>query len=484
MNGPIYPSRAVPTPCVARTRAYNPHGDAMKEAAPAGRVLVADDQSDVVEALRLLLKGEGYAIESAASPPAVLAALEAREFDVLLMDLNYARDTTSGREGLDLLGRAHAIDPTLPVVVMTAWASVDLAVEAMRRGARDFLEKPWDNARLLAIVGTQLELARALRKGQRLEDESRLWREEAGPRLIAESAAMQPVLELISRVGPSDANVLVTGENGSGKGTVARALHAASGRAGRPLVTVNAGGLSEGVFESELFGHVKGAFTDAKADRTGRFELADGGTLFLDEISNVPLNLQPKLLRVLETGEFERVGSSRTRRVDVRVLSATNADLRQQVAAGRFRQDLLFRLNTIEVPVPPLRARREDIPLLAEHFLAQHARRYGKRLAGLAAPALRALLEHAWPGNVRELDHAVERAVLMARGESIQAADLALRGAEDGPGRGLDEMSLEEVEALLIRKALARFEGNVSRAAEALGLSRSALYRRLQRHGL
>jgi DNA-binding NtrC family response regulator len=285
-------------------------------------------------------------------------------------------------------------------------------------------------------------------------------------------------------VGPSDANVLITGENGCGKGTVALALHAVSARAARPLAVVNAGGLSEGVFESELFGHVKGAFTDAKVDRVGRFELADGGTLFLDEIANVPLNLQPKLLRVLETGEFERVGSSRTRRVDVRILSATNADLHQEVAAGRFRQDLLFRLNTIEIHVPALRERREDIPALAHHFLRQHARRYRKAVAGFEAAALRALEAHAWPGNVRELDHAVERAVLMAQGPEVRTADLGLRsGGGDAPAR-LDEMSLEDVEAFLIKKALARYEGNVSRAAEALGLSRSALYRRLQRYGL
>jgi DNA-binding NtrC family response regulator len=294
---------------------------------------------------------------------------------------------------------------------------------------------------------------------------------------------MRPVLEMVSRVGPSDASVLITGENGSGKGTVARALHAASARAGRPLVTVNAGGLSEGVFESELFGHVKGAFTDAKADRVGRFELADGGTLFLDEIANVPLNLQPKLLRVLETGEFERVGSSRTRRVDVRVLSATNSDLHQEVAAGRFRQDLLFRLNTIEIRVPPLRERQADIPVLAHHFLKQHVRRYRKPVTGLEPAALRALEEHSWPGNVRELDHVVERAVLMAAGATVRLADLGLRPGGEA-ARGVEEMSLEEMEVVLIKKALAREGGNVSRAAEALGLSRSALYRRLQRYGL
>ncbi|MBI3471666.1 MAG: sigma-54-dependent Fis family transcriptional regulator, partial [Candidatus Solibacter usitatus] len=379
--------------------------------------------------------------------------------------------------------RIQSIDGTLPVVVMTAWGSVELAVEAMRRGARDFVQKPWENARLLAILRTQIELARALRQGQRLEAENRLLRDQAGPGLIAESAAMRPVLELIARAGPSDAHILITGENGSGKGVVAQALHAASGRAARPMVTVNAGGLSEGVFESELFGHMKGAFTDAKSDRVGRFELADGGTLFLDEIANVPLNLQTKLLRVLETGEFERVGSSKTRRVDVRMISATNADLSQEVGGGRFRQDLLFRLNTIEIALPALRDRREDIPLLAMYFLRIHARKYRKALGGFDATALNALLSHAWPGNVRELDHCVERAVLMSQGSAIKAGDLGLRPGREAAPR-LEEMSLEEVECILIKKALARFNGNVSQAAGVLGLSRSALYRRLQRYGL
>jgi DNA-binding NtrC family response regulator len=448
------------------------------------RVLVADDQPDVLEALRLLLKAEGYAIETAASPTGILAALEEQEYDVVLMDLNYARDTTSGQEGLDLLSRIRTLDPLLPVVVMTAWASVDVAVEAMRRGARDFVQKPWENARLLAIIATQCELARALRRGQRLEAENRALRgDDGGPQLIAEAPAMRPLLDMISRVGPSDANILITGENGSGKGTVAQAVHRVSQRAEKPLVTVNAGGLSEGVFESELFGHVKGAFTDAKTDRAGRFELADGGTLFLDEIANVPLNLQPKLLRVLETGEYEAVGSSRTRRVDVRILSATNANLNEEVEAGRFRQDLLFRLNTIEMRVPPLRERREDVPLLAQSFLLQHARRYRKAVEGFEPAAIQALVAHPWPGNVRELDHAVERGVLMARGDRIAVPDLGLRPAEEA-GTRLEDMSLEDVECYLVKKTLARFDGNVSRAAEALGLSRSALYRRMQRYGL
>ena len=447
------------------------------------RVLIADDQADVLAALRLLLKGEGYETESADSPAAILAAVQERDFDAILMDLNYARDTTSGAEGLDLLTRIQTLDSTVPVIVMTAWGSVQLAVEAMRRGARDFIPKPWENARLLAILRTQIELAQVLRASQRLEAENRLLRAEGRPVLIAESPAMRPALDLIARIGPSDANVLITGENGTGKGVVAQALHAVSNRATKPLITVNTGGLPEGVFESELFGHIKGAFTDAKADRVGRFELADGGTLFLDEIANIPPAQQAKLLRVLETGEFERVGSSKTRRADVRLVSATNADLPKEVAAGRFREDLFFRLNTIEIRLPPLRERREDIPLLAMHFLGQYARRYRKNMAGIEQAAIQALLEHPWPGNVRELDHAVERAVLMASDSHIRPGDLALRTSRETAPR-LEDMSLEDVESFLIKKALARFQGNVSHAAAALGLSRSALYRRIQRYGL
>jgi DNA-binding NtrC family response regulator len=447
------------------------------------RLLVADDQPDVLEALKLLLKREGYRIETVNTPAAIISALEERDFDVLLMDLNYARDTTSGREGLDLLTRIQKLDSTLPVIVMTAWGSVDVAVEAMRRGASDFVQKPWENERLISIVRTQAELGHALRKGQRLEAENRILRDEGKPMLIAESPAMQPVLQIIERVGASDANVLITGENGTGKGVVAQTLHAVSPRALRPMVTVNVGGLSEGVFESEMFGHVKGAFTDAKADRVGRFEMAEGGTLFLDEIANLPVKHQPKLLRVLETGEFERVGSSKTRQSNIRIISATNADLEEEVAGGRFRQDLLFRLNTVEIHMPPLRDRREDIPLLASHFLRQHSRRYRKEIGDFEAAAMQLLLRHAWPGNVRELDHAVERAVLMAMGTTLKASDVGLQSSREA-SRRLEDMSLEEVEGFLIQRTLAQCDGNVSRAAEKLGLSRSALYRRLQRFGL
>jgi DNA-binding NtrC family response regulator len=447
------------------------------------RILVADDQPDIREALRLLLKGEGFETEIASSPTAVLSALDAREFDALLMDLNYARDTTSGQEGLDLLSNIRSRESTLPIIVMTAWGSLELAVEAMRRGAKDFIQKPWENARLLAILKTQIELSQALKKSQRLEAENRLLRADGRPTFIAESSAMRPVMDMIARVGPSDANVLITGEHGTGKEIVARTLYALSPRSSRPLVTVNAGGLPEGVFESELFGHIKGAFTDAKSDRVGRFELADGGTLFLDEIANVPLNLQAKLLRALETGEFERVGSSTTRRVDVRILSATNADVQAETAAGRFREDLLFRLNTIEIHLPPLRERREDIPLLAHHFLRQSTQRYRKQVETFEPVALQVLLDHPWPGNIRELDHSIERAVLLAQGPQIRAGDLGLRPVREGTLR-LEEMSIEEVERVLIQKALARYGGNVSHASKALGLSRSALYRRLQKYNL
>jgi len=446
------------------------------------RILLADDQRDVLEALRILLKGEGYQTEAVTSLAAVFNALEKKDYALLVMDLNYTRDTTSGQEGLAAIPRIQEIDKMLPIVVMTAWATIDLAVEAMKRGARDFVPKPWDNERLLTIVRTQIELATALRRGHKLEAENQLLRGSM-PNLIAESPAMRPVMEMISRVGPSDANVLITGENGTGKGLIAQALHTLSPRASRTMITVNMGGLSETLFESELFGHVKGAFTDAKTDRAGRFELADEGTLFMDEIANIPLAQQAKLLRVIETGNFERVGSSKTMHANVRIISATNANLQDEIAAGRFRQDLLFRLNTIQISLPSLRDRREDIMPLANSFLRQHAQRYRKQISGFDDAARERLLQHRFPGNVRELDHVVERAVLMAQDRQIRAADLGVTstGAES---RNLEEMSLEEVEAFLIKKALARNDGNARKAAEALGLSRSAFYRRLQQYGL
>ena len=446
------------------------------------RILIADDQQDVLQALRLLLKGEGFETDTVTSPSSTAEAIESSEYDLLLMDMNYTRDTTSGQEGLDLLSRIQALDGTLPVVVMTAWGSVEGVVEAMRRGAKDYVEKPWDDGRILATLRTQVELGRALRRSQRLEDENRRLRHDGLPDFIAGSKVMQPVLQLMDRVAPSDANVLITGEHGTGKEVTAQWIHAASERSSNALVTVNAGGLSEGVFESEVFGHVRGAFTDAKTDRVGCFELADGGTLFMDEIANVGLKEQAKLLRVIETGELQRVGSSKMRRVDVRVISATNADVEKEVAGGNFREDLLYRLNTVEIELPPLRDRREDIPALATHYLGRLSSRYRKPLE-FDASALQALSTHVWPGNIRELAHVVERSILMAQGNKITTADLGLRGRPES-GSSLENMTIDDAEKYLIQKALDRHGGNVSEAADALGLSRSALYRRLQRHGI
>ena len=447
------------------------------------KLLIADDQPHILEALRLLLKPEGYQLEMVRLPALVLEALAHESFDGVLIDLNYTRDTTSGQEGLELVTRVKEIDAQLPVVVMTAWGNIDLAVEAMRRGAGDFIQKPWENARLLSILRNQMELHRSQKRTQWLEAENRILRTTGAPDFIASAPSMRSVLETMSRIGPSDANVLITGEHGTGKEVVAQTLHRLSARADRTLVAVNTGALPEGTFESELFGHVKGAFTDAHTDRIGRFELASGGTLFLDEIANIPLRQQSKLLRVLESGELERVGSSKTQKVNVRMLSATNADLRAEVGSGRFREDLLFRLNTVEISLPPLRERREDIPALAAHFLARYVARYRRPIQGLEPAALQMMLQYGWPGNVRELEHTIERAVLMARGERIEASNLGLN-AQRGTAQSMDEMSLEAVEAILIKKALARANGNVSHAADALGLSRGALYRRIEKYGL
>jgi DNA-binding NtrC family response regulator len=446
------------------------------------RILAADDQPDVLEALRLLLKRESISLTPATSPAGVLSLLETEEFDAALVDLNYARDTTSGAEGLDLLSRIRAADPALPVIVMTAWGSVEGAVEAMRRGARDYVQKPWDNARLIATLRTQMELSKALRRTRRLEDENARLRGKA-PSMIARSSAMQAVLRVLDKVAPSEANVLITGEHGTGKEVAARYLHAASKRASRPLVTINGGGVAEGVFESELFGHVRGAFTDARADRAGAFEVAEGGTLFLDEVANLPLGQQAKLLRVLQTGEFNPVGSSKVKRSDARVIAATNAKLGEEVMAGRFREDLLYRLNTVEVPLPPLRERREDIPQLAQLFLQRLIDRGATLARRFSADALEALTRHPWRGNVRELEHTVERAVLLAPAEEIGENDLLLAAPASGPAL-LERMTLDEVERHLIQRALARCAGNVTEAARELGLSRSALYRRLSHHGL
>jgi DNA-binding NtrC family response regulator len=448
-------------------------------------ILVADDQRDVREALRLLLKSEGFAVTPAASPAEVVDAVEHGGVALALLDLNYTRDTTSGREGLNLLERIRELDADLPVVAMTAWGSVDLVVAVMQSGACDFIEKPWDNTRLLTIIRTHLERSAATRGARRYRDLARIQHDDAsGEGVIAHSEAMKKVLDLARHVAPSDAGVLITGENGTGKNLIADQIHRWSGRAEEPFVSVNMGSIPENLFESEMFGHVRGAFTDARESRAGRFELADGGTLLLDEVGNLPLAQQAKLLRVLESGRFERVGGTRTQAADVRVLTATNADLGAMIENGSFRRDLYFRLNTVEVNIPPLRERREDILPLAQYFLDRQCRRQGRDLA-FSEQARQALLAHRWPGNVRELAHAVERAVLLCDARTIEAGDLALAAIPEGKPDVLDDiMSLAEAERILIRNALDRFAGNVQEAARALGLSRSAMYRRLEKLGI
>jgi DNA-binding NtrC family response regulator len=447
------------------------------------RVIVADDQADVLAALRLLLKNDGMEVTTVSSPAGLLDAVRSESFDAALIDLNYTRDTTSGYEGLELLQHLQVQDPSLPVIVMTAWATIDIAVEAMRRGARDFLEKPWDNHRLLSMVRNHVSYAREARRAQRLQAQNELLTTLSDEDLVAESPEMQGVIDTVQRIAPADASVLITGENGTGKGLIARLIHKLSARADQPFIGVNMGGIPESVFESELLGHVRGAFTDAKADRIGRFELADNGTLFLDEIGNMPVSQQPKLLRVIETGEFERIGSSRTQRTNVRIVAATNANLSDLVSQGRFRQDLLFRLNTIEIRLPALRERPQDIAPIAFRRLAFFAAKYGRRIEGFETSAVRALHDYAWPGNVRELGNVIERAVLMARGATVTAADLKL-DAVPAQASSIEAMSLEDAERLLIRTALRRAGGNVNLAAESLGLSRSAMYRRLEKLGL
>ena len=450
------------------------------------RILIADDQQDIIDALRLLLLDEGYEVTPANSPGEALERLEATDFDLAVLDLNYTRDTTSGQEGFDLIERIRSLDPTLPVLVMTAWSSVAGAVEAMRRGARDYIEKPWDDDKLLAAVRTQIELRRAVRRNHRLLEANARLQRGATPPFIGETPAIVEVRHTIERIAPSDASVLITGEHGTGKEVVAAWVHALSDRRGKPLVTMNAGGLAEGIAESELFGHVKGAFTDARVDRIGCFEMADEGTLFLDEIANMPTRLQAKLLRVLQTGEMARVGSSRVRYVNVRMISATNADLPAEIAAGRFREDLLYRLNTVVIHLPPLRDRKSDLDALAKHFLGIYAARYRKPIAGFDPAATAALHAHMWPGNVRELAHSVERAVLMAEptATAIAARHLGLRPKTATEPSAPDELSLEEAERVFIEKVLARHSGDVRLAAEQLGMSRSALYRRLQQYGV
>ncbi len=440
-------------------------------------ILVADDQAHILETLTIFLEGENFSVVTTDDANSILSLIKHHSFDMVLLDMNYTQDTTSGKEGLSLLDDIRKLDENLPVILMTAWASVELSVNAMRNGASDFIEKPWENRRLLSILRNQLTFAKEHKSNQRLRALTR--ESESVKSLIAESAVMQPVLDLIDRTALSDANILLTGESGVGKSMIAKAIHNLSSRSERPMVSVNMGALADSVFESELFGHTKGAYTDAKSNRIGRFEMADNGTLFLDEIANIPKALQGKLLRVLESGEFEALGSSKTQQVNVRIVSASNVDFDKEIESGNFRSDLFYRLNTINIHIPPLRERGLDIILLAEKFLTRYMLKYRKNNLELGEEAKQALLKHSWPGNVRELEHTIERSVLMCMKDTISQADLGLINISSSAL--IDNMTLEQAEEYLINRAMTLNDGNVAQAADDLGLSRPSLYRRLEK---
>ena len=454
------------------------------------RLLVIDDNEDVLTALRLLFERRGAAVHTATSPAAVPALFREGRFDAVLLDMNFARDASSGQEGLLWLERILSLDPAAAVVLITAYSDVEVAVEAMKRGAVDFVSKPWQNEKMLATVAAAVQLRRTRAEAERL----RIQRDALGsslderfPDLLGDSPPMRRVLATVEKVAATDANVLVLGENGTGKELVARALHRLSPRAPEVFVSVDVGALPESLFESELFGYVKGAFTGAAEDRAGRFEAADGGTLFLDEIGNMSLAQQARLLTALQTRTVTRLGETRPRPVDLRLVAATNQPIHRRVAEGAFRQDLLYRLNTVEIYLPPLRERTGDVPVLAAHFLRRYATRYGRPELRLTDEALDAMNRYAWPGNVRELQHAVERAVVLADADTLGPEDFAftptVSSAPAGPAPE-DTLDLEKIERDAIRRALSKHGGNISRAADELGLSRRSLYRRIEQYGL
>lgn len=450
-------------------------------------LLIADDDINVLAGLNFLLQDEGYQVTTVTSVEAALAQVKKQAFSCALLDMNFAKDTTSGAEGIELITSLKELDEYLPIVMMTGWATIELAVSAMRLGANDFIQKPWDNERLLATLHTQVTLARSLRVNQRLLEHNQLLQRERAAHqsgLVAQSVAMKRVLSDLSELSKSDMNILLTGENGTGKSRLAQYVHQQSVRSGSPFVSVNMAAIPENLFESELFGHVKGAFTDAKDNRVGRFELAEGGTLFLDEVATIPLSQQAKLLRVLEERQFERVGSSQTLSADVRLLSATNLDLKQAVTDGHFRQDLYYRLNTIEIKVPSLRERPEDIESLAIYFLAGFSQKYHKAAPQLTHSAIQALCDYNWPGNIRELSHLMERVLFTSKGARIEASDLGLIHAEANHSLDNPNLTLDEIEQRILKKRFQYHQENATETAKSLGLSRSGYYRRLVKYGL
>jgi len=457
----------------------------------SGRILIIDDNEDLLKAARMFLKRHFGQIDLEKDPTLLPDLLKNQSYDVILLDMNFTQDVNSGQEGFHWLDQILEIDPSSVVVLITAFGSVDLAVKAIKAGASDFVMKPWENEKLLATLLSAMQLKSSKTEIQQLKDQQAVLKADLDVKfkdIIGQSPNMMQVFDTIERVAETDANVLVLGENGTGKELIARSLHRNSNRADNPFVSVDLGAITESLFESELFGHVKGSFTDAKTDRPGRFEVANRGTLFLDEIGNLSLPLQAKLLTALQNKKITRVGSNRVIEVDIRLICATNMPLYEMVQNGLFRQDLLYRINTIELMLPALKERGEDIPVLAGHYLKQYTKKYNKDIYKFSEAALIRLGKYHWPGNVRELQHAVERAVIMSRDNILQPEDFffnAMQQPKDNNGEiSLDQYNLEDVERILIRKVLAKHNGNVTHAAQELGLTRSSLYRRLEKYGL
>jgi DNA-binding NtrC family response regulator len=454
----------------------------------SGKVLVIDDNEDILFSLKLLLKNHLELIHTESNPEKIPELMEKENYDVILLDMNYTQDSISGQEGFYWLEKILEIDPSAVVIFITAYGDVERAVKAIKAGAVDFILKPWQNEKLLATISSALKLRGSLKEADKL----RMTRNELCKNLdqpfhdfIGDSAEMHKVYSTIKKVASTDASVLILGENGTGKELVARALHRNSARNKEIFLNVDLGSISETLFESELFGHMRGAFTDAKKDKPGRFEVASGGTLFLDEIGNLSMPLQSKLLTAIERREVVRVGSSRARPVDVRLICATNQPIYQMVKEGKFRQDLLYRINTVEITLPPLRDRIDDIPLLVDHFLHRFVKKYNKNISGMSSAALKKLRQYNWPGNVRELQHALERAVILAEGKILQPHDFMLKTQEPEYEEGmLGTYNIEEVEREVIKRALRKNSGNISQAAKELGLTRASLYRRLEKYGI
>lgn len=460
-----------------------------------GRILIVDDNEDVLRAARMFLKRHFAQIDTETNPELIPTLLRNDPYDVILLDMNFTKDVSSGKEGFFWLDKILEIDPSATVILITAYGDVDTAVKAIKEGATDFVLKPWENEKLLATVLSGMRLRQSRNEVSQLRSLQKTMSQDLESRhgdIIGQSPAMIKVYHTISRVAKTDANILILGENGTGKEMIARAIHKGSNRAENPFVTVDLGAISETLFESELFGHTKGSFTDAKEDRAGRFEVAEGGTIFLDEIGNLSLPLQAKLLSVLQSRTLTRVGSNKVKAIDVRLICATNMPLYEMVKQGTFRQDLLYRINTIELTLPPLRDRNTDVELLATHFLAYYSKKYNKTVHSLSPGALKRMEKYSWPGNVRELQHAVERAVIMSDGSSLQQDDFFFNNTahntpdkqEDNLSLDLDQFHLEDVERILIRKVLKKHGGNISQAAGELGITRSSLYRRLEKYDL